>query len=130
MSINLNLNLIAFMLLGCLLASSCGQSFNSNSLDRNLAAVSNCADPTNTNLCQANIIIQAQCIDCHDRFHDTWTAYDTDQKWIDSGRVIRGDADRSPLIVKLKNVGGNMPKDKAPISQADLTKLKTWINAL
>lgn len=117
-------------LLAILLLSSCGQSFNSNSLDRNLALANSCSDASNINLCQSNEIIQNHCIDCHDRFHDTWTSYDTDQKWIDSGRVIRGDADRSPLIVKLKNAGGNMPKDKAPITQAELDTLKTWINAL
>ncbi|MCP4912913.1 MAG: hypothetical protein GY909_07320 [Oligoflexia bacterium] len=111
-----------------LLFSGCGQSFNSNSLDRNLAQVNNCADPSYTELCAANQIIQAQCIDCHDRFHDTWTAFDTDQKWIDSGRVIKNDADRSPLIVKLKKYGGNMPKDKDPLSTADINALRTWIN--
>lgn len=115
------------LFLSLILVSGCGQSFNSNSLDRSLAQVNNCADPSYTELCKANQIIQAQCIDCHENFHNTWTAYDTDQKWIDSGRVIKNDPDRSPLIVKLKRYGGNMPQGKDPLSTEDVTALRTWI---
>lgn len=110
--------------------NSCVQTFNSSSTDSSLTAFSRCADQSNTKLCEANDIIYSQCIDCHDRFHDDWANYDTNQKWVDSARVIAGDADRSPLIIKLKNEGGNMPKDKPTMSEADLLKLKEWINTM
>ena len=114
-----------------LFISSCGQSFNSNTDDYLLLPYSSCANPSNTNLCQANAIIQAKCVGCHTpaNYHQSWADYDTDEKWLAApdSLVAKGDPSSSTLITKLKNEGGNMPAGAAPLTEAEVTILKNWI---
>lgn len=104
-----------------------GQTHNSHTYDANLGTTSNCANPSNTRLCNAMEIIQSQCVDCHDSAHNAWAGYDTDDKWVDSGRVQAGDPGGSPLILRLKNEGSDMPKNKPMLSDEDYQTLKDWI---
>ena len=113
-----------FLLVSCL----GGQTQNSHSYDFNLTAKSNCADISNTRLCNAMEIIQSQCVDCHDNAHNDWASYDTDNKWIDSGRIQAGDPDGSPFILRLKNQGSDMPKNKPMLSDEDYQTLRDWIS--
>lgn len=125
---------ISFSLFYVLISLSflgCGQSFNSNTEDFNLTAFSYCSDASDTRLCEANEIIQTNCTNCHtSSIHASWSGYDTNQEWVDSGRIIAGDADRSVLVTRLKNYGGNMPEGAPPLDQADAEKIRTWVNSL
>lgn len=107
-----------------LLLSACGQDYNSNYNDR--GTYSDIGIPSGTPLYNSYVIIQNKCFSCH-----AWQDYKTDQAWIDSGRVIRGSYDTSPLKTRLKNFGGTMPLEPyAPLTTAELETLRTWINAL
>jgi hypothetical protein len=119
--------LLSFIIL---FLSGCGQTFNSHTDDFLLGSSSACADPTNTLLCDANAIIQAECTSCHTGYHNDWLVYDTDAKWITSTRVVAGDPDSSLLIQRLQNVGDSMPIGQPQISDDDYQALRTWILAL
>ena len=114
---------ILVILTGCL----GGQTQNSHSYDANLGLTGNCSNPADTKLCKAMIVIQKQCVDCHDQTHNAWAGLDTSEKWVLSGRVAAGDPNGSPLILRLKNSGSNMPKDKPVLSEADYQILRDWI---
>lgn len=104
------------------------QTQNSNSFDDILGGSS--IDPSNTNLALAFTVIEERCIDCHSGYHNSWSSYDTDQKWIDSGNVSPGVIGDSPLITRLKNRGGNMPLGGANLTEDEYNALVTWIEAL
>ena len=109
---------------------ACGQTYNSNTFDANFANTSYCTNTSNTNLCAANEIIFTKCVDCHDHTHDSWRNFLTDSLWTASGRVVPGNAAGSTLIQKLWSEGGNMPKDKPPLTEAEVNTLRTWINSM
>ncbi len=110
---------------------SCGQTFNSNTEDFNLLPSSFCSNQSDTNLCEANEILQTKCTNCHtSNIHSSWAAWDTNEEWIASGRVVAGDADTSRLVTKLKNYGGNMPENAPPLSESEAQAIRDWINGL
>lgn len=104
-----------------------GQSVNSHTYDANLAEEGGCLDTTNEKLCDSIEIIISKCIDCHTNTHNDWIKYDTNEKWIASGKVVKGKPDQSSLITWLANTGGSMPKDKPEISYEDYQTLRSWI---
>lgn len=109
----------------------CGQSFNSNTEDKNLLPSSFCANQSQTQLCTANEIIQKKCTNCHtSNIHAFWAPFDTNEEWVASGRVIAGDADNSTLVKKLKNYGGNMPDQAPELSDTEAQAIKDWINSI
>jgi hypothetical protein len=111
-----------------LLLCSCGQSYNSNSKDFLLSG--NGIDPSNTSLVEAFSVISNNCISCHSGYHNSWSNYKTDQQWIDSGNVSAGSALSSPLIIRLKNRGGDMPLLSSNLSESEYNSLVNWIDAL
>lgn len=117
-------------LLTAILLVGCGQSFNSNTEDKNLLPSSFCANQSDTRLCAANEIIQTKCTSCHTRYHATWGPYDTNAKWLASGNVISGNAAGSPLFTKLKNNGGNMPEGAPELTEAEAQAIRDWIDAI
>lgn len=109
---------------------SCGQSFNSNSKDFLLGSQTYCSDTSQTKLCVANEIIARNCINCHSGYHNSWASYLTNSAWLASAMIAAGNSDNSALILKLKNAGGNMPEGAAPLSDADYSALRSWIDSL
>jgi len=118
------------IILATILITGCGQSFNSNTEDKNLLPSSFCADQSDTRLCAANEIIQTKCTSCHTRYHATWGPYDTNAQWLESGNVISGNATGSALFIKLKNNGGNMPEGAPELTEAENQAIRDWIDAL
>ncbi len=115
-----------------ILLNSCGQSFNSNTSDYLLLQSSYCQDQSLTALCEANEVLQTKCTSCHSGDHTTWAAWDTNEEWIASGKVIAGNPEGSSIVSKLKvyGTGGNMPLDASPLTQEEYDKIKAWINSL
>lgn len=116
------------LLLILLSLSGCGQSYNSNSKDFLLSG--NGIDPSNTSLVAAFSVIDNKCISCHSGYHNSWSSYKTDQQWIDSGNVLAGSALSSPLVIRLKNRGGDMPLLNSNLSESEYNSLVNWIDAL
>lgn len=105
--------------------TSCGQTFNSNTEDDVLYGVSNyCQDQSNTNLCEANQIIQENCASCH----TDMASFDTDIEWADSSYVTAGDSSASSVYSTTTN--NYMPKDSTPLSDSEKEAIKTWIDAM
>lgn len=105
--------------------SSCGQTFNSNTEDDVLYGVSSyCLDQSNTNLCEANQIIQENCASCH----TDMASFDTDQKWADSSYVTAGDSSASSVYSTTTD--NYMPKDSTPLSDSEKEAIKTWIDGM
>lgn len=124
--------LFIVIVMGALL-SSCGQSFNSHTSDYLLVASNYCTDQSNTKLCQANEVIQTKCTSCHEGYHDSWGAYNTDDAWKKSGNIVAGNAAASLIVTRLKLYGtGNadMPKGAGALTQAEYDKIKNWIDGL
>ncbi len=127
-SIQVSLFLFAGTLLG-----SCGQTFNTNTTDYLLLPSNYCADQSMTALCEANEIIQTKCTNCHtSTIHAGWGAYNTNEAWLESGKVIAGNPEGSTLVDYLAGFGtiGTMPKDSANLTQEEYDKLEAWINSL
>ncbi len=90
-------------------------------------------DANDTNFARAFGIIKTRCAGCHnpeDR-HIVWNSYDSNQKWIDSGLVVKGNALTSDLIKKTWRNGppGNMPPPQ-DLTEDDYNFLKKWINEM
>ncbi len=79
---------------------------------------------------EAYEVLKTNCISCHTGKHNSWESRQTEQAWVTSGLVNAGDAANSRLVTKLKNNGGNMPKDNPQISDEDLAKIVDWINSI
>ena len=127
-----SIQLSLFLFAGAIL-SSCGQTFNSNTSDNLLLPSSYCEDQTKTLLCDANEVLQTKCTSCHSGDHNTWGTWDTDEEWLENGRVIAGNPAGSPIISRLKVYGTgntNMPQDDAALTQEEYDKLEAWINSL
>lgn len=117
-------------LLILLLLSSC-EDYNSNSADKikysNEPQSEEAGDP---NFGPAIAIIQNRCISCHSGFHNNWAAFTSDDMWINSGLVHRGDPDNSTLIKRIINsgqAGANMPQGAGAIPDAEFQTLRKWI---
>lgn len=113
-----------------LMLSSC-EDYNSNSADKikysNEPQSEQAGDP---NFAPAFAIIQSRCISCHSGFHNNWATYTSNEKWINSGLVHRGDPDNSTLIKLIINsgqAGANMPQGAGAIPDAEFQTLRKWI---
>ncbi len=117
--------LIFFSLIGC------GQTFNSQTGDKfsgNILVDDSSPDGARTN--KAFAILDRSCTNCHTSYHANWRSLQTDAAWVANGLVVKGQADISPVITKLKNVGGNMPPSAPAISEADYQALLDWIDLM
>lgn len=115
---------IAFFI--AIAVSSCGQDYNSNYNDRGTYA--DIGIPPGTPLYNSYIILQNKCFSCHASPYKDFTS---NQAWIDSGRVIAGNFDNSPIKLRLKNFGSNMPPEpNARLTDAEIETLRNWINGL
>ena len=74
--------------------------------------------------------MQESCMSCHSGFHNNWNSFKSDEEWISSGLIAPGDPYSSTLVIRLKNIGGNMPKDNPQISEDEFDKIVDWINEL
>ena len=66
-------------------------------------------------------------------WHSEWLSYTTDDDWIISGVVVRGDAQNSMLIQRIINSGypsSNMPQGGSPLSDSEYQELIDWIDNL
>lgn len=114
-----------------LILSSC-EDYNSNSADKikysnEPQSEQEAGDP---NFAPAFAIIQSRCISCHSGFHNNWATYTSDDKWINSGLVHRGDPDNSHLITRIFNsgqAGANMPQGAGALPDAEFQTLRKWI---
>lgn len=115
-----------------LIVTSCYQSTNSNSFDRVHSENPNIDRSTaaGERFYQAYTIIKNNCTSCHTGYHNTWSTFNTDQAWISSGLVESNDAYGSTLVIRLKNIGGNMPKNNPQISEEDFKKITDWIDGI
>lgn len=85
-------------------------------------------------------VVNTKCTSCHTSYHSSWTAYTTEQDWIDavsngSDLVVPGDPDNSKLIDRLKIYGitgpKNMPQDPDPaLTATEYGYLDDWIRNL
>lgn len=107
---------------------ACGQNYNSQSADAYLGVADCSATPARVRFCAARTVILNQCSNCHT--HQQWAAYQTDQAWIQSGRVVANNPGQSTLITKLQNEGGNMPLGYGPLSASDYNALKDWVSLM
>ena len=108
--------------------SSCGQNYNSNSNDQGQYSTVEIDTSTaaGARFAAAYKVIQTDCMACHN-----WTSYNTSDKWIQSGYITQGDYSASPLIMRLKNNGGDMPKSpNGALPNSDLVVLNNWISNL
>jgi hypothetical protein len=110
--------------------TSCLQSTNSNSFDRSYSQTVNIDTSTaaGERLYAAYMVLKNNCMNCHTGYHDSWTTFNTDQKWIESTLVEVNDGYSSSLIINLKNIGGSMPKDRPQLPEEDLDILLDWID--
>lgn len=110
--------------------SSC-EDYNSNSADKlkysNDTQQEDVGDP---NFAPAMEVIKNRCISCHSGFHNNWSRYSSNEMWLNSGLVHRGDPDNSPLIKRTINsgqAGANMPQGAGAIPDAEFETLRTWV---
>ncbi|MDH5415521.1 MAG: hypothetical protein OEW87_15400, partial [Flavobacteriaceae bacterium] len=111
-----------------ILFNSCIQSTNSNSFDRSFSETIDIdrSGPAGESLFQAYNVLKKNCMSCHTGYHNDWNAFNTDQAWINSGVIEPNDAYASSLVIRLKNTGGNMPKNSPQITEDELTIISTW----
>lgn len=121
---------VLLLLLFLICLSSC-EDYNSNSADKikysNEPQSEEAGDP---NFAPAFAIIQSRCISCHSGFHNNWAAYTSDEQWINSGLVHRGDPDNSHFIKRIINsgqAGANMPQGAGALPDAEYQLLRKWI---
>jgi len=103
-----------------LFLTSCGQTFNSSSSDARYGVVTQSAAIT---------ILNNNCVNCHDGYHNAWGVYKTFDDYDNAGLVNSGDPDNSQIIIRLKNFGGDMPKNAGALSDADYLVLQNWITS-
>ena len=112
-----------------LLLVSCYQDINSNSYDDSYSLTNgiDTSTPNGKRLSTAYNVLKDKCMSCHTGYHNKWIDYTTDAKWLNSGLVEPNNAFSSEIITKLKNMGGNMPKDNPQIPEKDFDNLVLWI---
>lgn len=106
------------------------QDLNSNTTDA-FRYGGNGLDPNATDLEKANYIIKQKCVACHTGYHNNWINNTTNEAWIDTGMVIRGDASNSFFIDRIINTGlpaSNMPQGGSPLEASEYQQLLDWIN--
>jgi len=115
------------------LLASC-EDYNSNSADKlkysNEPQQEESGDP---NFQPAFAVIQSRCISCHSGFHNNWATYTSNEKWLNSGLVLRGDPDNSRLIRVIINsgqAGANMPQGAGAIPDSEYQLLLKWITEI
>ena len=121
-----------FCFIALLLLASC-QNYNSNSGDANTygPVVLNEADP---NFAQAYSIIVNRCVNCHSsNIHSVWSSYTSNNDWLNTGMVNRGDPDNSYFIQRIINYGAsssNMPQGGSALPAAEYNHLRKWIEEI
>lgn len=113
--------------------SSC-EDYNSNSADKikysNQPQAEEGGNGGDPNFAPAFAVIQNRCVSCHSGFHNNWATYTSNEKWLNSGLIHRGDPDNSTLIKRTINsgqAGANMPLGFGAIPDAEFETLRTWI---
>lgn len=121
------LSLFMLMFMSC-------EDYNSNSADKikysNEPQQEETGDP---NFAPAFAVIQNRCISCHSGFHNNWATYTDNEKWLNSGLIIRGDPDNSRLIkltINSGQAGANMPQGGGAIPDAEFQLLRKWISEI
>jgi hypothetical protein len=115
--------LILFILQAC-------QDLNSNSSDNTKYGPLVLNAGGDTNFVSAFQIINNRCISCHSGYHNNWSGQNSDNQWLNSGYINRGDPNNSLLIKRIINsgeVGANMPQDADSIPESEFAALKNWI---
>jgi len=121
-------NLIGLFLF--FLMSSCYQETNSNSFDDSFS-LSNGIDTSTAagqRLSDAYDVLNTHCMSCHTGYHNNWNNLNTDGKWMATEVIEAGDPFSSTLLIRLKNIGGNMPKDNSQMSEEEFDKIVNWID--
>lgn len=112
------------LLVGC-------QDYNSNSFDRTSYGGTGCTE-TDANFCTAFPIIKNRCASCH--YHQNWSTYTTNQKWIDdSGVISKNDPSNSQFIIRIINTNtasSNMPEGGSALPDAEYDALTKWIDEM
>ena len=104
----------------CFLLISCGQSFNSSTGDTKYSTAGSS---------EAAIgIINSRCISCHEGYHDSWSAFLEFSDYEAAGLVSGGAASTSLMITRLKNTGGDMPKNGPALDAEEYLAVENWIN--
>ncbi len=112
---------LAFWLPGC------GQDYNSNSGDAQKIQHESDDTITGSSTTVAALkVLRKLCFSCH----TSWSAYKTDQDWIEQGYVELGNAKGSTLVQMLINDGGNMPQGGSALSDSDYNAILDWINGM
>jgi uncharacterized membrane protein len=118
-------------ILALLFLTAC-QDYNSNSSDR--FRYGSLELENNPEFRASYAILQNRCINCHtSSVHSGWSTLTTSQKWIDSGRVINGDAQNSILIERIINSGhtnSDMPLGSGALANDEYDTLVEWIDNL
>ena len=109
--------------------------YNSNSADklRYDEGAQQETDTGDANFASAFAVIEKRCISCHSGQHDNWASYRSDDAWINSGEVHRGDPDNSPFIKRIINSGlpnSNMPEGLGALPDAEYQLLRKWISEM
>jgi hypothetical protein len=99
--------------------TSCGQSNNSSSGDSKYSSAGS-SDA-------AIAIINSRCISCHEGYHDNWSNFTTFADYEDAGLVVGGSPLSSILITRLKNSGGDMPKNGPALDADEYLAVENWI---
>jgi uncharacterized membrane protein len=117
------------LILLLILLSSC-QDFNSNSFDESLVDTVNIdtSTPGGKRLKDSYDILNDKCMNCHTGYHNSWLKYDTDNLWETNQVVIKGDAEASELIIRMKNRGGDMPLGGVQLTVDEFQVVSEWIN--
>lgn len=112
-----------------LITTGCGKIENSSSLDDIIYG--DFTDTGSPDFLATKAALNSYCLQCH----AAWRTY-TEQNFIDSGLVVRGDPANSKLYYRNTNAtSGPGPKNMPtsgypPISATDLTTMANWITAL
>lgn len=109
---------------------SCGQDFNSHSLDRPLTDseldATSCESEAGARFCRAWAIYEKSCFACH----RSWSHYKTEKMWINAGLIVAGDPASSKVIYRLVNAGSNMPPGSGALPQEDYQALLDWVKLI
>jgi hypothetical protein len=123
--------LFLFFFVGC-------QDYNSNSADESrfseapLPSAPSVNDPSYQSylkLVKSYNIIKTRCFQCHSQ----WQNLNSNQKWTDSGFVIKNNPENSSIINRLKNFDppGDMPSGaNSALPNSEYTTLTDWIESM
>ncbi|MBU6153655.1 MAG: hypothetical protein KGP28_05070 [Bdellovibrionales bacterium] len=125
---SLHLALLGVMIPVIIFAFGSCANYNSNTFDAT-AYLDTFGDPNDPNFAASFKIIEEKCSWCH--YHKgQYPSLITSQRWVESGQVVPGSPQTSPLFLKLKNPsggGGNMPQDLPPLSSTEYSTIQSWI---